>query len=270
MEQTRRPLDGAREPFFVSIKDTSLIFASPPGNLAFTKMRTISDFVKIFCEVLERHSTSEDYQTMTERTAELLHAEPEFHFPSDDPELEGFYKMCSYVETTLCRKVFFYPPTQLYSGNSFLEKYGSLFVRFESVNYPNFFIRHRCFECWLDKFGACGGEALFKLDSSFKVIEGLSNCGVSFQSQNYPEYYLTQKDGLIRIENASNPNLKKDATWRMVGGLWPDNKGDTYSLSYPTAPSKFIRHQGYRLKMHENDKSELFLKDSSFNIRIVR
>ena len=167
-------------------------------------------------------------------------------------------------------------PTIRYSEDDFLAKYGELYVRFESVNFPNFFIRHRSYECWLDEFGANGGEDLFNADSSFKVVEGLSNWvsganrGVSFQSQNFPDYYLTHKDGLIRIENvASDPNLKDDATWMMVDGLWPDDNGDTYSLSYPAAPSMFIRHQGYRLKMHENDQSELFFKDASFNIRIA-
>jgi len=105
-----------------------------------------------------------------------------------------------------------------------------------------------------------------------KVVEGLSGFekAVSFQSQNFPDYYLTHKDGLIRIENlVSDPALSTDATWIMVDGLWPDDGGDTYSLSYPTNQNSFVRHQGYRLKMHENDQSELFYKDCSFNIRQV-
>ena len=46
----------------------------------------------------------------------------------------------------------------------FLDKYLGLFVRFESVNMPNHFIRHRNYECWVDEFGANGGEELFNAD----------------------------------------------------------------------------------------------------------
>ena len=168
-----------------------------------------------------------------------------------------------------CVEYHTFPPIQD-SKDDFLEKYGSLYIRFESVNFPNHFIRHRNSECWLDEYGANGGDDLFNADSSFKVVDGISGVdkGVSFQSQNFPDYYLTHKDGLIRIENMiSDPTLVDDATWIVIESLWPDETGDTFSLSYPTNQNAFIRHANYRLQMHENDQSDLFKQDASFNVR---
>jgi len=60
-------------------------------------------------------------------------------------------------------------PTIRDNKDDFFGKYGGLYVRFESVNYPNYFIRHRNYECWLDEFGTNGGQDLFNADSAFKA-----------------------------------------------------------------------------------------------------
>ena len=124
--------------------------------------------------------------------------------------------------------------------------------------------------------------------------------GVSLQSQNYQDYYITHEDGLVKIEHiAENQHLIDAATWvvgnyqqvrhwkifatkllyyfririwvRSILGesLWPDENGETYSLCVPTNRNFCLRHQNYRLKMQENDDSDLFAKDASFNVRVA-
>ena len=41
------------------------------------------------------------------------------------------------------------------------------------------------------------------LKSAFKVVQGLSGSpdSVSFQSENYQDYYITHEDGLVNIEH---------------------------------------------------------------------
>ena len=79
----------------------------------FGNSNAVSDFVRTYCEVLDRNSTVYDYATMTEMTTELLHALPEFRVNSGPVELQGIYKMCSYVESTLTKKIFFFPPSRM-------------------------------------------------------------------------------------------------------------------------------------------------------------
>lgn len=47
-------------------------------------------------------------------------------------------------------------------------------------------------------------------------MKGLSDAadGVSLQSQNYQDYYITHEDGLVKIEHiAENQHLIDAATW---------------------------------------------------------
>ena len=149
----------------------------------------------------------------------------------------------------------------------FLERFHGQNVRLESVNYPGYYIRHRNYQCWLDKYGYYGGDDLFGKDSSFTVVKGLSGItnSVSFQSTNYPDHYLANNNGLIRMEDMTH-NVR-EATWMLRGSLWEGDR-DTYSIS-SSIDDRFIRHQGYRIKMHTKDGSDLFKKDASFKIVAV-
>jgi hypothetical protein len=63
------------------------------------------------------------------------------------------------------------------------------YISFESVNYPNHFLRHAGFRIWLHYND---GSSLYNDDSSFKAIPAINSdpTMVSFESSNYPEHYL--------------------------------------------------------------------------------
>ncbi|MFM5887312.1 MAG: AbfB domain-containing protein, partial [Dolichospermum sp.] len=65
----------------------------------------------------------------------------------------------------------------------------TIFARFESVNYPNRYIRHRNWQGYIEPIST----DLDQLDSSFKIRTGLSdpNC-VSLESKNYPNHWSGQ------------------------------------------------------------------------------
>jgi hypothetical protein len=68
---------------------------------------------------------------------------------------------------------------------------GGLFS-FESIDWPNHFIRHSGFRCWMNTIGNGQVE---KDDASFAIIPALNGdpTMVSIRSANYPEYYIATK-----------------------------------------------------------------------------
>jgi len=74
-------------------------------------------------------------------------------------------------------------------------------VRFRSKNFPNDFLRHSNYEIWKQ---AEDNSDLFLKDSSFKVVAGLAgDNSYSFQSENYPTYYLTHDGELLYIKEVT-------------------------------------------------------------------
>lgn len=84
-------------------------------------------------------------------------------------------------------------------------------VSFESVNFPNSYLRHRNGEIWLDVYD---GTTLFKADATFYKKPGLANSAyVSFQSYNFPANYIRHRNGLLYSESGSGALYNSDATF---------------------------------------------------------
>jgi GH43 family beta-xylosidase len=84
-------------------------------------------------------------------------------------------------------------------------------VSFQSVNYPNCYLRHRNGEIWLD---TNDGSQLFKDDATFYKRPGLANSSaVSFQSKNFPGNYIRHRNSLLYSEAVSDTLGKNDATF---------------------------------------------------------
>lgn len=83
----------------------------------------------------------------------------------------------------------------------------------------------------------------------------------SFQSFNYPKYYIRHRDFLGYITEISSELDKKDSTFKIVSGL-----ADTDAISFESInyPGYYLRHQNFRLKLQKDDGSELFRLDSTF------
>jgi hypothetical protein len=84
----------------------------------------------------------------------------------------------------------------------------------------------------------------------------------SFQSFNYPEYYIRHRDFLGFISEISSELDKKDSTFKLVPGLTGDS--NTVSFESVDYPGYYLRHQDSRIKLQKNDGSRLFEQDTTF------
>ncbi|WP_428239560.1 family 43 glycosylhydrolase [Gynuella sp.] len=114
--------------------------------------------------------------------------------------------------------------------------------RFESYNYPNYFIRHYDLRAKVE-----GNIALFA-DSQWVMKPGLADSnGVSFESVNFPGRYL-RHDGyeLVLSENDNSRQFASDATFYQRIGLADASLSsfESYNL-----PGYFIRHQDFLLNL---------------------
>ena len=75
-------------------------------------------------------------------------------------------------------------------------------------------LRHRGFRARIDRITA-GSSAGEKADATFAVRTGLASAGcVSFESVNYPGYFLRHRDFLLRLDRRDRSNLfAQDATF---------------------------------------------------------
>jgi hypothetical protein len=83
---------------------------------------------------------------------------------------------------------------------------------FESINFPNHFLRHQDFRL---KLAEQTNEQLFKEDATFCVKEGLYNEQArSFESVNFPNYFIRHSHFELWLAKFDGSTLfKKDATF---------------------------------------------------------
>jgi len=97
-------------------------------------------------------------------------------------------------------------------------------ISFESVNYPGHFLR-RNRKNWNLDLNSNDQSSLFKKDASFMVRKALDDKAgaVSFESINYPGYYIAHLGFRVFIRKFQNTALyKHDASWSPIG----TTKGD--------------------------------------------
>ena len=131
--------------------------------------------------------------------------------------------------------------------------------RFQSYNYPSYYIRHRNYWARIDKSQR---TKLYRLDSSWKVVKGLCGCGISFQSKNYPRHYLRHRNYWARIDRYDHSRLfRKDACFIPRRGLADEQDVSFESVNYR---GYFLRHRNYWMRIDRRDGSSLFRKDATF------
>lgn len=103
-------------------------------------------------------------------------------------------------------------------------------VSFRSVNHPDRYLRHSCFDLWLH----LGSDSLFSEDASFLVRPALDGGeGVAFESYNYPNHYLRAHGNRIRIDQRDCcSNFDQDSSWLFVEVSKEDvvNEDDSYDV----------------------------------------
>jgi hypothetical protein len=81
---------------------------------------------------------------------------------------------------------------------------------------------------------------------------------------NVTNRYVRHAGGLGYTEvvaTTSSELLKKDASWKVVGGLADAN---CLSLESVNFPGRFLRHSGYRIRLDTNNNTDVFRNDATF------
>lgn len=133
-------------------------------------------------------------------------------------------------------------------------------ITLRSHNYPNHAVRHRNF---LGELTEIHSE-LDRQDATFKIVRGLADpAAVSFESVNYPGYYLRHQGYRIKLHKNDGSGLfQADATFRQVPGLADPAKYSFQSVNYPT---HYLRHRGFALYIEQGD-GDLYRSDCTFMI----
>jgi hypothetical protein len=91
-------------------------------------------------------------------------------------------------------------------------------LSFQSVNYPDRFVRHKNYQLWLDPND---GSDLFNSDATFRRRPGLADDRfISLESVNYPGCFIRHKNYRLWIDPHDGSGLfKHDATFRIDAAL---------------------------------------------------
>jgi hypothetical protein len=93
--------------------------------------------------------------------------------------------------------------------------------------------------------------------------DALLGRAVSLRSSNVPDRYVRHADHLGQLSPIASSLERSDASFRVVPGLAGDGTVSLESVNYP---GHFLRHQGFRIKLHADDGSQLFRDDASFHV----
>ncbi|MEU4683039.1 AbfB domain-containing protein [Streptomyces xinghaiensis] len=133
---------------------------------------------------------------------------------------------------------------------------------FQSVNYPQRYLRQRNGGIFLDPVSSGPAAAADAKDATFTVMPGLADdkC-YSFKTANGK--YLRQQKFRVRVSAPQDTGLfRQDATFCATEGMVA---GATSFESY-NFPGRFLRHRHFRLVLDRPDGSDLFKQDASFRV----
>jgi hypothetical protein len=115
--------------------------------------------------------------------------------------------------------------------------------RLQSYNVQDRYVRHANLDVRIDP------NVSPAADAQFRLVPGLANSSgfVSFQSVNYPGYYLRHYGfDFVLAPNDGTTTFAADATFRQVAGLADSAWSSFQSYNYP---DRYIRHYNYLLKL---------------------
>ncbi len=124
-----------------------------------------------------------------------------------------------------------------------------------------YLVRHYNFQARMDQIGS-GSDATSKSDSSFHVRAGLTQqSGLSFESVNYPGYFLEVQNGSVYLRRSDGSTaFAAAATFFPRTGL----TGSGTSFTTYADPTVYLRQQNHVLYAQKNDGSTQFAQDASF------
>lgn len=136
-------------------------------------------------------------------------------------------------------------------------------VSLQSVDLTGQRVRHANFLGYLAPVSA-SSDVLTRADASFFVRPGLADQACfSFESKNYPGYYLRHAGFRLRLNAADGSDLfRNDATFCRRTGL----AGTAFSFESKNYPAYFLRHRGADMWIDRTDGSSGFAGNATFNL----
>ncbi len=147
--------------------------------------------------------------------------------------------------------------------NNLIAKWGNpTWNRVKSYNFPDRFMRHSSFNGRIDQAPIDPIN-----DSKWKLVAGLADSnGVSFESVNYPGYYLRHSNYILVVnQNDNSATFKADATFYKTSGFadaaWTSFRSYNFS-------DRYIRHSNYVLRIDPitGSSSAADKQDATFKI----
>ncbi|MFB9377079.1 AbfB domain-containing protein [Kineococcus gynurae] len=139
-------------------------------------------------------------------------------------------------------------------------------VGLEAVNFPGMRVQHENFAAYLRAAGT-GSSTAVKNGTSWSVRPGLASAdGVSFESLDWPGYYLTAPAGAGAVQlvrNDGSTAVATRATFAAVTGA----TGQNTSFEVWGNRGLRLRHANYQLFAQPADTSDLGRADSTFVVR---
>jgi hypothetical protein len=95
-------------------------------------------------------------------------------------------------------------------------------ISFASVNFPDYYLRHKDFRIRLDHYD---GSELFQSDATFCPHEGLAGAAISFTPSNYPSRWLRHNRqnnfALEVVQSDGGPQFHQDASFKVLAPWAP-------------------------------------------------
>ena len=116
--------------------------------------------------------------------------------------------------------------------------------RIQSYNFQDRYVRHADYDVRIDP------NVSPAQDAQFRVMPGLAGTGtVSFQSVNFPGYYLRHNNfDFVLAADDGSAAFKADATFRQVAGLASSSWSSFQSYNHP---DRYLRHYAYQLRLDQ-------------------
>ncbi|MEM7029529.1 MAG: AbfB domain-containing protein, partial [Chloroflexota bacterium] len=134
-------------------------------------------------------------------------------------------------------------------------------VSLQSVNFPDRHLIARADGSAIDLLIVNTEDADEVKRAGFMLLPGLANVSqVSLQVNDSSGRYVVASAGGVVLQSQNDIVDLNEATFKKVAGL----AGSGVSFESSTQTNFYLRHQGFVLKLHENDTSQLFLEDASF------
>jgi len=139
---------------------------------------------------------------------------------------------------------------------------------FQSVNFPDRFMRHRNFLLFIEPTT----DELSAKDSVFVVIPGLAGQCHSFIPKNIAGgptgFFVRHQNFRVKLsrEAPDDKPFRQDATFCFRNPPFGDRQARENAFAFESLnfPNHFIRHRDFELLVTQNDGSDQFKKDATF------